>query len=381
MLNNNERLPEEDHEQTIRDLRKLYNTHQADQSSLARIRERMLQKSSEMLPIVDRIDMRIPESLLIKPLEKQQISPEIDRHRFPIHTQRIRQPGTLVAGLLLAMLVGSLMVTLLHLQHTTNQGQGLTQTTRPIATEKSEVTQPKFYSGWKFVKDFQGTGNQTITDIQLDINGDSSYGVVISCSKDSFLNIELDPAIINTNGRCEPDRNIQGGPSEYIVQPQYRVNMVNVYPNINYHAPLRKITVTVNANISWHLFLVERPHFIPLKPAPNERLLIQQRRDEENAAGPIENINIALPTQGWKMSFRCYGEGTISVGVNIANSETGINTMGTCGDGLTHISLYQTNLGAQAKGIQVITSKSNAWDVMITACAENTPNCYPSLGG
>ncbi len=183
-------LPDETSEQgkfLVQDLQHLYATSQEDQQSLARIRQRFLQKSAVSLPAIEH-SSRDEAPTETGPTAKRTIRRSILDVQWKAQQIRSHRLTSLVAIFLVAALIGSLALILALARQTT------------VGSLFFSPFQPE--AGWEPMASYSGTGSETINKLSLSLP--HLYHVRVRCSGAGVLEILLENMTHKTYAGLNP---------------------------------------------------------------------------------------------------------------------------------------------------------------------------------
>ncbi len=344
MLEHNQSTPEEMQEQNqplIQDLRRYYNTRAEDNTSLARIHARLLEKTAASLPVTR--DQEVVQPPLLLQTQRDRNNRRKFGQTFTKDKSRYRSLGTLAAAALLAALVGSFAL-LLHLV----QGTGAVE------------------HGWSLVAKFSGTGNQTI--IKQNIEVGHKFGWLINCTNTQNGEIAVKFNSGNSSGNSSSSGTCAGvktdplGPGATITSPAGL-------------APIQTIEVTTDASTSWELLLFRGTYYPPLSiDTANWHPLLDEMDGSGNGTW---GVNVTLP-RSWALQFVCHGTGDIQISLQSAD---GSNTPGIaaahapCNGQINFDVMDRVGQGMKVSQVQISTSADNDWQVLLVGCTNGKPHC------
>lgn len=347
MRDHNQWTPEETQEQNqplIQDLRRYYTTQAEDNASLARIRTRLLQKTTASLPAADDQE-GVPFLLPARTREESRTNLRFVP-AFAQDRPRYARLTTLGAAVLLVVLIGSLTVAF-YLR------QGRT------AVPPSPVVE----HGWSLVARWSGTGNQTITGKHLEVG--HKYGWTLGCTntKDGWISVRFNGPNGETGGNaCSVNLAEPLGPVDVLSSPAA-------------FAPIQTIEVTAAPSTSWELQLFQGTYSPPLTIDAGWSVL----RDEMDGTGSgiTDGIDVTLP-QTWGLIFVCHGTGSFKIGLQSGFDPHAPGIVGVqapC-DGQPNFDRFdQVSPGAHVEQIQITTGAENDWQLVVVGCTNGTPAC------
>ncbi|GCE11161.1 hypothetical protein [Tengunoibacter tsumagoiensis] len=352
-------LPLEQSEpQLIEDLCHLYTTHvysgldseEKDRESQARIRERLLARSANALPVAT---LMSTDGAYIQSSGKG-----VPQMLHLISQQRPwqRRLSMVAVILIVAVLVGSLALVFTHLQR----------------NSESHPPTPHWRYGWTPVKTFSGHGNAKFTDLALDFG--PVIGMYVSCNKNSAIDVHSD--IISAVGPCPT---LQAGTLE--PQSSQSAQKEDVIQYITY------LTITASSTTSWNIYLLKGTYYQPLVVEPGWKLA-DASSNFSGVGSAYEALAGGELPQGstWELQYKCYGPGAFSVQVfdtTGVNGDTSKPFVGmtlpspSCEDGqagVTHVVHMDNSGGPYKLSAARITANADAhWFVLIAIC--NSQSC------
>ena len=337
MLDHNQSTPEEVQEQyqpLIRDLRRYYNTRAEDNTSLARIQARLLEKATT-LPVSKRPEQTPPSSRA-----KQQKNRRKLMQTFAKDRPRYRTLGTLAAAILLVILVGSFTL-LIHF------GTG----TRTVQ------------HGWTLVARFSGTGSQTITGQNIEVGHKFGWFIACTNTQEGEIAVKFNE---NANGS---EWSTCGGSSTGTLGPGASLWSPAILP------PIHTIVVTTDASTSWELLLFKGTYYPPLSiDTANWHPLLDEMDSSGNGTW---GVNVTLP-RTWALAFVCHGTGDIQISLQSGYGHNPPQISGASApcNGQPNLDVTDgSGQGEQVSQVQVTTGADNDWQAIIIACTNGKPHC------
>ena len=340
MLDNNQLIPEEMQEQNqplIQDLRRYYNTRAEDNASLARIHARLLEKTATSLPVTRSHEMAQP------PLQLQTQHERNTRRKLRQVLAKdrpwYRSLGTLAAAILVVALVGSFAL-LLHL----GPGTGAVE------------------HGWNLAAQFSGTGNQTITRLNIEVG--RKFGWLITCTNTQEGGVAVKfNNMANGWSACQAHNTELLGPEgEFDLSPRD-------WP------PIQTIEVTTDASTSWELLLFRSTYYPPLSiDTANWHPLLNEMDGSGNATW---TIGVTLP-RTWALLFACHGTGDIQISLQpdgLANTSEIAGDQAPCNGQSIFDVTDMAGRSENVSQVHITTSADNDWQVLLVGCTNGKPHC------
>jgi hypothetical protein len=339
MLNHDQSIPEETQEQNqflIQDLRRYYNTRAEDNTSLARIHARLLEKTAKSLPVTRDHEVAQP------PLQLQTQRDRNTRRKFAQvlakDRPRYRSLGTLAAAVLLVALVGSFAL-LLHL----GQGTGALE------------------HGWSLAAKFSGTGNQTITRQNIEVGQKFGWRIICTNTQEGVVAIKYNLGSGST--ACSANISTQLGPVGIATSPI-------AFP------PIQTIEVTTNASTSWELFFFRATDYHPLTVNTADwHPLLSEMDGTGNSNETLGNTSLPRTLA---LQFVCHGTGDIQISLlpnGVPDTSEIAGAHAPC-NGQTNFDV--TDIAGQSEKVfqvQITTGADNDWQVLLAGCTNGKPHC------
>ncbi len=347
MLTPDQLTPEEAQSQNqplIQDLGHYYDTRSDDAASMERMRARFLQKASASLPAASTGN--------VTPFPTMSQTPSQEKRGMKIPQRVARHPylNTLAAAVLLVVLVGA-SVLALQLRQGTSIGSD----------------QPTIAHDWSIIARFSGTGNRTLTGLNIDVG--NKYGWLINCTNTSsgLLSLKLNgqesgdmPCSTKTVGPLAPIGSYTS-PAAYV-------------------PPIYSIEVTAPASTSWDLLLFKGVYYPPLSI---DKANWQTLHEEIDGTGSTtwSGIDATLP-KTWGLVYTCHGTGTFKVSLwsnaQPASPDTTPDIIGftdRC-DGQPRFNQMNTiGEGKIVHQILITTGANNDWQFVLVGCTNGRPSC------
>ncbi len=348
MLDHNQLTPEEEQEQNqllIQYLRRYYNTRAQDNESLTRIHAGLLEKTATSLPVSRDHEAAQP------PLQLQTQHDRNTRRKLrqvlAKDRPRYRSLGTLAAAILVVALVGSFAL-FLHL----GQGTGAVE------------------HGWNLVAQFSGTGNQTITRLNIEVGRKFGWHITCTNTQEGGVTVQFNN-IANGWSACRAHNTEPPGPEGSVLSARDL-------------PPIQTIEVTTDASTSWELLLFRGTYYPPLSiDTANWHPLLNEMDGRGNTTW---TMGVTLP-RTWALLLACHGTGDIQISLQpdgLANTSEITGAQAPCnGQSIFDVSDIPVQSGSVIQ-VHITTSADNDWQVLLLGCTNGKPSCglrtVPSTG-